>query len=164
MINLLSMGPTRIAHYEDLLKYLADTNVPRRENHDERSVEIPVTMPPLSGTLFMRWERQLPYLQVLHPFILNVPVLRVREIETAITRVNVSLPSPGLGFHHDKSFLYMRRCMPVYVDGIATTSLQKDISLVLETARTYLGCLREIVDGKPGAEILSATSASRVTN
>ncbi len=149
------METARLSRYEDLIQYLAASNVPRRENHAERSVEVQVVVPPLTGSVYMRWDQHLPYIQVSHPLVFDVPPERIADLETAITRVNESLAVPGLGFHHDKRFLYMRRCVPVYADGISTVAFQKQLADLLEVARQWIGPLKQVVAGKPGNEILN---------
>jgi hypothetical protein len=146
---------TRVSRYEELVQFLADSNVPRRENHAELSVEIPVMLPPLTGSVYLRWERKMPYLQVIHPFLLDVPPARIPDIESAITRINATLTAPGLGFHHDKRFVYMRRTVPAYADGISTSALQQQISDVLAVAKEFVGPLTKIVGGAAGEQILN---------
>ena len=135
------MAIARLARYEDLVQYLVEGNVPHREDQLQLSVEVPVLTPPLTGTVFVRWERHLPYVQIVHPFVQDVPDSRVAAVESAITHANELLAAPGLGYHHDHRFVYMRRCVPVYAEGLLATTFQKQVAAVLEIARDHVAAL-----------------------
>src|SRR5262249_41063196 len=140
--------------YADLLEYLKENNVPFQADPNALAVEVPVTMPPLKGVVYIRWEKQLPYVQIVHPFVMNVPEGRIPAVETAIIRANNIVPLPGLGFHHDRRFVYMRLCVPMYKDGMLAANFQNQVLSVLNNAREFLAAFQAIVAGKPGEEVM----------
>jgi hypothetical protein len=147
------MPITQLTSYHDLVQWLTDDNVPHRADEANLAVEIPVDTAPLSGLLYLRWERKLPYLQIIHPFVLDVPEPRVRDVETAIIRANNVIPLPGLGFQYERRFVYMRLCVPIY-DGMRADNVRKQIVGVLNNATDFLGPFKAIVAGKAGEQIL----------
>jgi hypothetical protein len=149
------MATTRLTSYADLLEYLKENNVPYQADPAALAVEVPVTMPPLKGVVYIRWEKALPYVQIIHPFVMNVPEGRVPAVETAIIRANNIIPLPGLGFHHDRRFVYMRLCVPMYKDGMLAANFQNQVLSVLNNAREFLQAFKAIVAGKPGEEIMA---------
>lgn len=148
------MATTRLTSYADLLEYLKENNVPFQADPNALAVEVPVTMPPLKGVVYIRWEKQLPYVQIVHPFVMNVPEGRIPAVETAIIRANNIVPLPGLGFHHDRRFVYMRLCVPMYKDGMLAANFQNQVLSVLNNAREFLAAFQAIVAGKPGEEVM----------
>src|SRR5262249_47396897 len=110
-------------------------------------------------SVYIRWEKQLPYVQVIHPMVLDVPVERLAEVEHAICRANNTIAVPGFGFEYSKRFIYFRLCVPIYEEGIAAASFQRQILGAIRNARAFLLPFREVVEGKPGEEILSLAVA-----
>jgi len=148
------MPITRVASYQELLEWLTEDNVPHRADEASQTIEIPVDTAPLSGLLYLRWEKKLPYLQIIHPFVVDVPEGRVHDVETAIVRANNINPLPGLGFMHEKRFIYMRLCVPIY-DGMRVENVRKQIVGVLNNAADFLGAFKAIVAGKPGEQVMA---------
>ncbi len=149
------MAITRLSNFAELVEYLGENNVPHTSDPANQVVELPVTSPPLSGLLYIRWERKLPYVQIIHPFVANVPEDRVHEIEGAICRANTVIALPGLGFEYDRRFVYMRLCVPMYEEGMLAGSFQRQVLGVLQNAKDFIGPFRDIVAGKPGAEVMA---------
>jgi len=149
------MAITRLTKYADLLEYLQENQVPHRADPAMLAVEVAVTTPPLNGALYIRWEKHLPYVQIVHPFVVDVPESRVPAVETAIIRANNIIALPGLGFHHDRRFIYMRLCVPMYEEGMLASAFQKQVMSVLNNARDFVGAFRAIVGGRPGEEIMA---------
>jgi hypothetical protein len=160
------MAITRLQSYPDFIEFLKDNKVPHQADPASLAVEVPVTTPPLTGKLYVRWEKHLPYVQIIHPFVTNVPENRVAAVETAIVRANAVIPLPGLGFHPDHRFVYMRLCVPMYEDGMLAANFQKQVLGVIGNARDFIGAFRAIVAGQPGENVMalavkSAESAPR---
>ena len=152
------MPVTQLAKYEDLLAYLDENNVPHTKKPEQLAVEVPVA-PPLTGLVYVRWEKTLPYLQIVFPFGGEVPEARVAEVESAICHANTSVALPGFGFEYVKRFIYMRLCVPVY-DGITPAHFQRQVLGVLQNAKEFVAAFGDVaVGGKPGKDILALAQA-----
>lgn len=149
------MPTARLTKYEDLVAYLAANNVPHKADSTEQSIQLPAN----AGSVYIRWERDLPYVQVIYPFIGNVPPPRIPEIESAICRVNAIIKLPGFGFQHGDNFIFMRLCVQLYEDGITPIAFQRQIAAVLENAREFAGAFRDVVAGAPAKDIFELALA-----
>ncbi len=149
------MAIARIKTYDDLLAYLKEHNVPHKADPANLTVELPVPSAVDGPPVFVRWEKALPYVQVIFPFIGNVPDARVPELESAICRVNNTIKLPGFGYAHDTHVLYMRLCVQLYDDGVAVTSFQRQVLGVIENAKDFFAAFRDVVAGAPGKDVLA---------
>jgi hypothetical protein len=147
------MPVTQILGFADLVTYLEESKVPHRKDAASQVIELPITAP-VHGVVYVRWDKRLPYVQVLLPFVTGVPDDRLHEVETAIVRANAINPVPGLGFEHAHKFVYMRLCVPVYEEGIRALSFQKQVIAVLQLAADFAAPFRDIVAGAPGASVM----------
>ncbi len=149
------MAIVQLKSFADLLEYLTESNVPHRGDPESQMVELPVLSPPLVGQIYIRWEKKLPFVQVVHPFVWRVPPERLPEVETAICRANTVIALPGLGYEYDLRFIYMRLTVPVFDEGILAISFQRLVRGVIQNAKEFLGAFSDIVAGKPGAEVMA---------
>ena len=149
------MATVQLKAFPDLLAYLTESNVPHRGDPETQMVELPVLSPPLVGQVYIRWEKKLPFVHVVHPFVARVPPERIPEIETAICRANTVIALPGLGYEYDLRFVYMRVTVPVFEEGVVALTFQRLVRGVLQNAKDFLGPFRDIVAGKPGAEVMA---------
>ncbi|MGE5182175.1 MAG: hypothetical protein ACM31C_08935, partial [Acidobacteriota bacterium] len=109
------MAIARLTKFDDLIAYLQENNVPNKPDPGDQGVEVRLTSPQGdAGSVYVRWEKDLPYVQVIYPFIGNVPDARVPDIESAIVRVNNIIKLPGFGFEHGNKLIYMRLCVQLY--------------------------------------------------
>jgi hypothetical protein len=155
------MPITQLHNFDDFLVFLAEHRAPHRADTDNKVVEMPVH-PPLTGVLYIRWEKRLPYVQIIHPFVTDVPEARIRDVETAICRANTIIPLPGLGFEYEKRFVYMRLCVPMYEEGMLGSSFQRQIIGVLQNAKDFTGPFKDIVAGEPGTEVMALAVKHKV--
>jgi hypothetical protein len=149
----------RLASFEDLLAFLDEAKLPHKADAGTQLVEVPTSSGPLRGSVYIRWERQLPYVQVIHPMVLDVPPERLADVERAICRANGGIALPGFGFEYEKRFIYFRLCVPVYEEGMLTASFQRQVLGVIHNARDFLVPFREVVAGRSGDEIMSLAGA-----
>jgi len=149
------MATTRLNKFSDIDAFLSENNVPHKSDLTNQAIEMPVNAAPLSGVLYVRWDRNLPYVQLVCPFVGNVPPDRVREVESAICHANTVIPLPGFGFEYDKRFIYMRLCVPIYEDGILATSFQRLLLGTIQNAKDFMGAFRDVVAGHEGAEVMA---------
>jgi len=144
----------RLTKFDDLIAYLQENNVPHKPDAASSSVELPVASPADAGTIFVRWEKDLPYVQVIYPFVGSVPDARVPDVESAIVRVNNTIKLPGFGYEHGNHIIYMRLCVQLYDEGISATSFQRQVFAVLQNAREFAAAFRDVVAGAPGKDVL----------
>ena len=142
------MATARLTKFEDLLAYLRENNVPHKADPD--GVELGLA----NSVVYIRWEKTLPYVQVIHPMIGNVPEARERDIEVAICRANSTIKLPGFGYDHINHIIYMRLCMQLYDTGVAPAVFQRQVFAVLENGNQFLPVFRDIVAGASGDSVL----------
>jgi hypothetical protein len=92
------MAVTHLSRYADFVEYLNENNIPHRADAAAQLVSMPVAASAVGGLLYIRWEKKLPYVQIIHPFVVDVPDDRLHEAETAICRANNAIALPCLGF------------------------------------------------------------------
>src|SRR5687767_15334910 len=153
------MATTLLTSFRDLLAYLGEQNVPHAVNAEAQIVEIPTKAPPLDGVVYLRWERDTPYVQVIKPLALNVALERIRELETALCRVNNAVVLPGFGFDYERHTLYFRLTLPVFPEGMSSSQLQRLVITCVGTARDFVVPFQGVLDGSPGCDILQAALA-----
>src|SRR5687767_7873682 len=154
------MATTLLTSFRDLLAYLGEQNVPHAVNAEAQIVEIPTKAPPLDGVVYLRWERDTPYVQVIKPLALNVALERIRELETALCRVNNAVVLPGFGLDYERHTLYFRLTVAVFPEGMSAVSFESVIASCVHAARDFLVPFSAVLDGTtPGSDILSATVA-----
>jgi hypothetical protein len=146
------MAITRFHKYEDLVAYLVENNVPHKATPAENGIEVPVQ--PNSGSFYVRWDPILPYIQIVYPFIPNVPAERLAAVESAISRVNTTIKLPGFGYEYKNAFVFMRLTVPVFEDGIAPTSFQRLVLGVLQNAKEFVGAFRDVIGGAAPETVL----------
>ena len=145
---------TRLTGFPDLLAYLEEVKLPHRADPVAQTVEIPTQAPPLVGRLVVRWEKRLPYLQLIHPMLQAIPVARRTELEHAICLVNNAVPLPGFGLEYERSFLYLRLCIPLAEEGLSVSVFRNMVSQVIHVARQHLHAFQRVVAGAPAEQIL----------
>jgi len=147
------MAISRLSNYEELLAYLKENNVPHRPEPADQGVEVAVPQPKDAGSVYIRWEKNLPYINVIYPFAGNVPEARIPDVETAVVRANNVIKLPGFGFDHQNRLLYMRLCVQLYYGAISATAFQRQVFAVLQNAREFGEAFRDVVAGAPGKDI-----------
>jgi hypothetical protein len=158
------MPVTTVATFSQLLEALSEQNVPHAVVSESRTVEIPARHPPLDSVCYLRWEKELPYVQVICPLALGTPADRHRDLEMAIVRVNNAVPFPGFGLDHERGTLYFRYTVVIHPEGVPTAGFQKVVLAVMNLARDFVLPFREVIGGKPGDQILQAVIAQAKAN
>jgi hypothetical protein len=145
---------SRIHNYQDLVKYLGENGVAFSANPAQLTVEVPVTTASLTGMIHVRWGATLPYVQLIHPFLPNIPESRIADIEAAISRANTACPLPGFGFEYGQRVVYMRLCVQTYSEGIPAVAFQRLVHAVLENTKQFVAAFADVASGAPGKDIL----------
>ena len=155
---MTSPTPPVLTSFRELIAYLGEQNVPHAVNADAQIIEIPTRSPPLEGTVYIRWEKQEPLVQVIHPMLLAVKdPEKLRELEKAICRINNALPLPGFGFDYERGTLYYRLSIPMFPEGMSANTFQRLVLECVKYARDFLVPFRAVLEGKPGEDIIAAS-------
>jgi len=149
-----------------LVSFLESNKFPHAVNREAQLVELPSNAAPLPGNLIVKWEKKLPFFSMIQFMIENVPEDRVRDVETAITRLNCALEIPGLGFDHTTRRVFFRLVIPVLApNGISPAAFNQLGQGCVKQAKDLYPGLNAVVGGRPGDQILSfageATAAAR---
>jgi len=149
----------RVASFADLITLLSETLTPHRADHERQTVEITTTAPPLIGPLVVRWEKKLPYAQIVQVIVESVPRSRLSQVEDAICRTNHTIALPGFGYSFDRDLIYMRLCVPIYEEGMTASAFTRQLASVASNARQFAVPFRRVVEGEPGERILELAVA-----
>lgn len=145
-----------IATFDDLVRFLTDSEIPYHADAALQVVVLPSNVAPLPGNLYVKWEKGIPFLQLLRFMIEDVSAERVRELETAIVRLDNRLEVGGFQFDHDRRRLHCRLTVPVFApEGISSTTFIRLCDGVVANAKTYVAAFAEIVRGSPGDQIIA---------
>ena len=147
--------------FSDLLGFLAEKRVPHQADMGAQLIEMPAKLPPLDDVLYVRWERRLPYLQIVQPVVRNVFSDRTDDVLEALCRLNDNLPCATFGLEYERRFIYLRRCLPVYEEGILATWFEREIGIVVAIARDLVRPLGQVVAGAPGARVIELMKQER---
>lgn len=154
-----------VHNFEELVTFLNENKVQFRHDSAQQVIELPSQSPPLVGNLYMRWEKSVPFIQVIQFMVENVPADRVREVETAIARLNNTLEVGGFGIDHAQRRLYCRMTVPCFQpDGINPIAINQLGNGIVRNALEFLDVFQAIIGGKPGdqvVEIYKEISAKR---
>ena len=146
---------TNIATFRELLTFLDASEVSHRVDEAIQIVELPSSGPELPSSVYLRWERHVPFIQLIQFMLESVPAERIREIETAIVRLDNVLEVGGFGLDHERRHLYCRLTVPVFQpEGIVSTTLVRLVAGVVENAAQYVESFRRVVAGESGDRIV----------
>ncbi len=145
-----------IASFADFVALLQEDKVRHSLDESAQIVQIPTRSGPLEGTLFVRWEKHLPYVQVIHPMITDVPADRVATVESALAYINHAIALPGFAYDHDRRFIYNRVCLAVEPSGIDAAFMRTMIMACVNNARDFLLALRGVLAGDPPSGAVKA--------
>jgi hypothetical protein len=143
-----------IRSYAELVQMLVEAGVAHDADPGRQTVDVPPDTSDLPGPTHLRWEKRHPFLQLIQPIVLGVPRERVRDIETAVVRLNNVSLHPGIEFDHGTSTVYHRVTAVVLVDGIRLDLIQAYLQGLLIKARQLRPTFLQIVGGLSGDEIL----------
>jgi hypothetical protein len=161
MLRTMSILPSPVlTSFRELCVFLGEQNLPHAVNAEAQIIEIPTRSPPLEGTVYIRWEKTEPLVQLIHPLAVDVTGSeRVRELEKAICRANNALPLPGFGFDYERGTLYFRLTVPMYAEGMSANTFQRLVLECVKYARDFLVPFRGVLEGLPGDDIVESALA-----
>jgi hypothetical protein len=124
-------------------------------------VHLPAASPALGGPLYIRWDQQLPFIQIVQPMINVVPPERVSDVEAAMGRLNAVAAFPGLGLEYQTFALYCRATATLDEGSVRTATLRHIIQVTISNAREFLLAMTDIVAGARGADVIKSLMAKR---
>ncbi len=151
---------TRLRSLDDLAAYLDSKKVPYRGDKSVGVIELATAPPALPYTVVLRWDTKVPFLQVMQPITGAVPPDRVRELESAIVRLNDVAMIPGYGYSYQLNIVYYRFAAPRYDNEIGADTLERAIMLVCGQAAQVEPAIKKVVEGATGDKVLSFVTAS----
>jgi hypothetical protein len=151
-----------IKTFHELAAFLTENKVPHAIEPATQVIELATSSPPLPGNLFLKWSTTVPFLQIVQ-FMAEVPEGRIRDIESAMVRLNHSYEVPCFGFDKERRRLYYRLAVPVF-EGITPNAINVLTSGCINAAKEFLEPFKMVIDGRPGDEmdaVLAEVAASR---
>lgn len=140
-----------LTKFPELVTFLNDRNIPNAANMVEHVVELPVKLPPLEEIVHVRWEKTLPYIQLVCVMVRDVNPERINQVEIACCRANNTIVLPGFGFDYTRRAVYFRQTLMVR-DGIDAQFLQQMILAVTCNARDFLVPFQRVVNHESAGE------------
>lgn len=149
--------------YDELVKLLTEEKVTFRTDAETQVVELASgKTPPLLGNIYVRWEKAVPFIQLIQFMVDDVPAERVHEVETAIVRLNNTLEVGGFGFDHSNRRMYCRLTLPVFAEiGIEADVIQKICNGVVRNALEFLDAFKAVIADQPGEQVIELYKARR---
>jgi hypothetical protein len=144
----------QIASFADLVKELEAGGAPHKADAERQTIEMRTGADALGNMVYLRWEKVLPFIQIIQPMISNVPEDRIPHVETAVVRVNALSTVAGLSFDHKGRSILFRITAPVLVDGIRSDLLQSYIHGAVVSAGQLLAAMQQIVKDAPGDTVM----------
>jgi hypothetical protein len=149
--------PTWIKSFDELLATLRANNVPHQANPANQTIEIRTAADAFGNILYVRWEKQFPFVQIIQPMIQNVPPARVQAVEAAIARINNAAVFAGLGFDYPSHLVYFRITMNILPEGVRWDLLTHLMQGAVINASEVADAMRRVVAGAAGEDVLSLT-------
>jgi hypothetical protein len=138
-----------LTSFQDLVSLLQHDKVPYRLQAEEQLLEMPTVSGVLRSSIFVRWEKSLPLLQLILPLQIQVPPERISAMESALCRINNAIAMPGFGINYDKLTVYNRLTVPRDAEGNIKVELVRRMLLSLVTnGRQFVVTLRALAGGQ----------------
>ena len=150
----------RLRSFDDLTAFLDSKKVPYRGDKNAGVIELATAPPALPYSVVVRWDTKVPFIQVMQPLTTPVPADRVKDLESAIVRLNDIAMIPGYGYSYQLNVVYYRFAAPRYDNEIGSDTLDRAIGLVISQAAQVEPAIKKIVGGESGEKVLSFVGAS----
>lgn len=150
----MDQGPAAITSFTQLCEVLSARGIPHLADPTAQAVECAVQLPPLDGSLYLRWEKTVPILHLVYILHFDLPVDRLPGIATACCRANATLALPGFGIDYTRRTQYFRASVLV-VDPLPVLALERWMLAVTTTARDFLPAFQRVIAGSSGGEFLN---------
>jgi len=148
------MSSEALASFSQLRDFFATRGIPHLADPAAQTIECAVQLPPLDGSLYLRWEPTLPILQLVYILCFDLPLDRIPPVESACCRINATVALPGFGIDYTRRNQYFRVIVPV-VDPLPVLTLERLLLAVARSARDFLPTFQRVIAGSEPAEILN---------
>jgi hypothetical protein len=138
---------THIKSFAEMVELVRETNPNHKVNDIAQSVEFLVGPADQGNVMMLRWEKSLPFVQVILPLLKDIPASRFAEVNAALAYVNNAAVVPGLGFDQTNNLVYYRLTAPLLADGIRADMLRGYVQVCLRAAIDVIGAVRKVVEG-----------------
>ena len=147
--------------FEDLVALLTKDNTQFGIDRAQQVIEFPNRDPSLPGNLYLRWDKNVPFVQLIQVMLLDIAAARIPDIIQAIVRLNNKIEVPGVGLDEGSRNLYFRVVTMVHPQlGIEAELLYQLAQGTGRNALIYLPAFKAVVEGKPGTEIVELATAA----
>ena len=151
----------RLKSVEDLAAFLVKNGVPHQLDKEHHICQVATRPPAIPMPVIVRWETEIPYINIIQQMSGPIPDERIAEIEAAVAHINDVAMIPGFGYSYANKVAYYRLTVPVYDGDISTDSLDKAITAVLNNAKQLSGAVQKVIEGAlPGKDVLSSLAKS----
>ena len=154
----------RLASFDELVAFLVAQAIPHQVDAANQVVNLATRAPTPPFPLVIRWERAIPFIQIIQQITPEVPDARVRELEAALARINDVAMIPGYGFSYATKVLYYRLATPIFDGGIASDMLDRSTAAVMNNAAQMAAALQAVIGGAPGAQVLETLASNAITH
>jgi len=149
-----------VTNFAQLVEFFNQRGIPNLADMAAQAMESPVSAPPLDGRVYLRWEKDSPFLQIVYILIPDLPLERLREVETACCQANARIALPGFGIDYTRRTIYFRISLPT-VPGVQPLTLERMLLSVTGNSRDFLAAFRKVVEGEAGARIIDLAVANK---
>lgn len=148
------MSSARVGSFDELISFLGAEGASFRQDPTSQIVQLALRPSDGGGPLFIRWERNLPYVQIVTTLARDIADERIREVLDALARLNHAIPLPGFGIDLARRQVYFRSTLLIADEGVPVDLLKRAVLAVASNARNLSTPLRRVIAGEPGARVL----------
>lgn len=153
---------TSLASFQDLCDYLREEGVTFAPNPATQVAEVPTN----NGLpMCLRWEMQLPLVQIVQLAVADIPEDRLGATEHTIALLNHAAPLAGFALDHERRFAYFRMTMlRDDKDQIAVPQLNQALRAAVANVHDFMPLLQAAAfPAAAAAAAAAATSAGAAT-
>ena len=142
-----------VSDFDGLVALLNRDSVTHQTENDDQYVLIPTEKGGIDSVCIIRWAAQDGFVHFVHRIPVKLPADRVADVETAMMRLNHSIPIPGLGINHESLGMYFRMTVPFNPrGGLSDQEIRAYFSHTLSQSERWRALLTAVVDGKTKPE------------
>ncbi len=152
------MPPTRITGFADMVELLVSDGVTHTKDDAEQMVQIPTEKGQFRGTLYIRWDKTLPYVNAICPVLFQIPEERMAAVERACMRINHAIALPGFCVEPEQRFAYCRVTVPIEPGGMEASFYRLMMMAPVHNAADFFLALKGVVDGAPPEGVVAVAA------
>jgi hypothetical protein len=157
--------PPVLTSFDDLANLLARDKTNHRLDREAQAIELPTSDPALPGNLYIRWDKKLPFVQLIQMALQDIPESRIADVQRAIVVLNNEIEMPGFGMDEAARRVYFRVVVAVVPPhGVDAETLYQLAQGTVRNAKLYQAAFKAVIDGKSGGDIVALAQASIAAN